>query len=563
MAIHHSYMTRLSTILWGGLLLSWGGLALAKPPTLTYLDPAGGERGSVVKVTASGTFGRWPVQCWVDGRGVTASALPDKGKLSLTIASDAPPGVRWLRVFDEEGASELRPFVVGMLPEVAETEPNEAPEKAQAVDLPATINARLGGRSDLDSYSVALREGETLVASMEANSKLGSPMDGLLQVVSSGGFVLASSDDDRGLDPQIVFHVPADDRYIVRAFGYSSTPDSRIGFGGGDSWIYRLTLTTGGFLDHVFPLAVSRAEPGEVEATGWNIPDAARKIPVVADEASAEAVVSHPLLGNGHRVRLEPHAALVEAESAGPKDPQQIPIPSTISGRIDPASDVDAFRFSARKGQKLTIKVESRSLGHPLDPVLRLTDSARKVIAEVDDPGSSGGRRGGGRRRGADLGRDAELAFTAPVDGDYRVEVRDLYGHGGMRYAYRLSVTVTEPDYALTLAADRYTATPGKPLAIPVTVERRDGFDGPIEIQATDLPEGVTSSPVTSLPTGGSAKSVTLQVTSASGPTAGPFRVVGVSPKQGDGQRPPRTATIPSPGGGASLEQAWITILKP
>ena len=155
------------------------------------------------------------------------------------------------------------------------------------------------------------------------------------------------------------------------------------------------------------------------------------------------------------------------------------------------------------------------------------------------------------------------LAFTAPGDGEYRIEVRDLYGHGGMRYVYRLSVTVPEPDYALTLAADRYTATPGKPLAIPVTIERRDGFDGPIEIQATGLPEGVTSTPVTSLPSGGSAKSVTLQITSASGPTSGPFRVVGVSPKQGEEPRPPRTATIPSPGGGASLEQAWLTILKP
>ena len=162
---------------------------------------------------------------------------------------------------------------------------------------------------------------------MEANGRLGSPMDGLLQVVSSGGFVLASSDDDHGLDPQIVFLAPADDRYIVRAFGYSSTPDSRIAFAGGDSWIYRLTLTTGGFLDHVFPLAVSRAGPGEVEATGWNIPEAARKLTVVADEAAAEADVSHPLLGNGDTVRLEPHATLVETEPDQPGGPPANPHP--------------------------------------------------------------------------------------------------------------------------------------------------------------------------------------------------------------------------------------------
>ena len=549
-------------MLWGGVLLSWGSTALAKPPTLSYLDPAGGERGTEVKVTASGTFGHWPVRCWAGGRGVTVEALPDKGKLSVTIASDAPAGLHWLRLHDEEGASELRPFLVGLLPEVLETEPNDDPRKAQAIETPAaTVNGRLGGRSDVDSYSVTLKRGQTLVASMEANGRLGSPMDGLLQVVSSGGFVLGSSDDEHGLDPQIVFHAPGDDRYIVRAFGYSSTPDSRIAFAGGDSWIYRLTLTTGGFLDHVFPLAVSRAQPGEVEATGWNIPEAARKLSVAANADAAEADVSHPQLGNADTVRLEPHATLVEAEPNPPGTLQKITIPTTITGRIDPAHDVDAFRFTAKKGQKLTIRVESGSLGQPLDPVLRLTDSAHKVIAEVDDPGGGGGRRGG-RRRGPDLGRDAELAFTAPADGEYGIEVRDLFGHGGMRYVYRLSATAPEPDFLVTLAADRYTATPGKPLGIPVTIERRDGFDAPIELRATGLPEGVTSPPVTSLPSGPSAKSVTLQLTQAKGSASGPFRVVGVSPRQGEAQRPPRTATIPSPGAGASLEEAWLTILK-
>ena len=46
------------------------------------------------------------------------------------------------------------------------------------------------------------------------------------------------------------------------------------------------------------------------------------------------------------------------------------------------------------------------------------------------------------------------------------------------RKVYRLRATRAEPDYALTVAADRFTLTPGKPLDIPVTVERRNGFDG-------------------------------------------------------------------------------------
>ena len=40
-----------------------------------------------------------------------------------------------------------------------------------------------------------------IVAVMDANRTLGSPMDGLLQVVSPRGFVLAQNDDSNGLDP--------------------------------------------------------------------------------------------------------------------------------------------------------------------------------------------------------------------------------------------------------------------------------------------------------------------------------------------------------------------------
>src|SRR5205823_705028 len=94
-------------------LLCCGAPASAKPPTLDWLYPAGGQRAQTVEVTASGSFGRWPAQVWVDGPGVEVRPLAEKGKLSVSIASDAVPGLRWVRVYDEEGASTLRPFEVG------------------------------------------------------------------------------------------------------------------------------------------------------------------------------------------------------------------------------------------------------------------------------------------------------------------------------------------------------------------------------------------------------------------------------------------------------------------
>ena len=44
-----------------------------------------------------------------------------------------------------------------------------------------------------------------------------------------------------------------------------------------------------------------------------------------------------------------------------------------------------AFGFTAVKGQKLAIRIESRALGFPLDPVLKLLGDKDKVLAENDD----------------------------------------------------------------------------------------------------------------------------------------------------------------------------------
>src|SRR5438552_2362245 len=90
----------------------------AAPPSVTYLYPAGARRGTTVEVTAAGNFERWPVRAWADRRGVEVRPAKDPGKLSVTVAADVVPGVCWVRLYDEQGASAPRPFLIGTLPEV-------------------------------------------------------------------------------------------------------------------------------------------------------------------------------------------------------------------------------------------------------------------------------------------------------------------------------------------------------------------------------------------------------------------------------------------------------------
>jgi hypothetical protein len=526
------------------LLVSSAGAAA---PSVTYLYPAGGQRGTTIEVLAGGTFERWPVGCHLSGKGITAKALPHKGKLAVTMAADVTPGVYWLRLHDEQGASVPRPFVVGHLAEMQEKEPNDEPKAAQAIaSLPVTVNGRLEKPGDVDGFAVRLTKGQTLVASLLANRVLGSPMDAVLQVVSEGGFVLAENNDYHDLDPQLTFTAPADGAYLVRTFAFPAAPDSSIRFAGGENYVYRLTLTTGPFAEYALPLAVPRENPGQVEPVGWNIPTELRKLSV--DRATgpvwATATIFDPRLAQSVSVRLEPHPTVLKAPGKGP---QPLTPPVTVSGRLERA-EVHAFTFAVsqmgpvKKGQKFRLQVESRSLGFALDATLRLFDPGGALLSQVDDVKNA---------------RDPELSFTAAKEGTYRVELRDLHGEGGLAYAYRLRVVLSEPDYALTLATDRFVLTPGKPLDVPVTIDRRDGFAEAITLTADGLPEGVTAAPVQAA---AAAKAATLRLTASKGPVSGAFRVLGsVAGKE----EFTRTATATVTGLGATVEEMWLTVAGP
>jgi hypothetical protein len=518
----------------------------AKPPTLTALFPPGAARGQTVAVEASGTFDRWPVKAWVEGRGIEFRAEKVKGKLTAVVAADAAPGLRWVRLHDEEGATTLRPFVIGVLPEVIEVEPNDEPRAAQRLaGSMATVNGRLARAGDVDGFAVVLARGQTLVAGLEAAEPLGSPMDAVLQVASPEGFVLAQNDDDIGRDPRIIFEAPSAGTYIVRLFAFPSKPDSTIRFAGGGDYVYRLTLTTGGFIDYAFPLAVGPGGPATVEAVGWNIPAAARALAIPGGEPREVLEVSHASLADTAHVRRVPFPSAVEAEPNDPSRPQAIGSPVALSGRIDPPGDQDVFRLAVPKGAKRVIRVESRALGRPLDPTLRVLDQAGMVLAELDDTGQDE--------------RDLERTLTAPADGEYRLVVRDLNGRGGRRFAYLLTVMEPRQDFSLSLESDRFDLTPGKPTKVTVAIQRKDGLAEPIEVAADHLPAGVTAKRVTSKPGDASARSVVVELSAEARSAPGPFRIVGTT------MRDPRTfhtATAPIAGFDVRTDQPWLTIRR-
>jgi hypothetical protein len=513
----------------------------AAPPDVKWVFPTGGQIGQKVTVKVSGKINQPGTEVWCNNSAVTFE-IPDKDNdLVISSSADARAGLYWLRFFNAEGATAQMPFVLGRLPEVVEAEPNNDVGKAQAIDQSTVVNAKLGAAGDVDVYAVTLKKGQTLVAQIDANWRLGFPVDPIMQVLSANGTVIEQVDDDHGFDPMIAFEAPVDGTWLVRVFGFPAKPNSTIRFAGGADYVYRLTLTTGPVANHVVPAAVQRGHETSVKLVGWNLSDALSQ-PIKVDAGSLPGL-THAELPHEVSLAIVDQPVLTAAEPCNADKPLTVIIPTTVCGAIDEPADEDSFRFSAKKGEVLVIAAESRSLGHPLDTVITVFDKDGKSLGESDDA----------VRNKA----DSRLVFSVKADGDYTIRIRDLFEKGGWRFAYRLSIRPRQPSVKLTLKADVFKATPGTPLEIPVTIARVDGFKEEVMLSVQDLPEGATVEQVKSEAKGDTSKAVKLILkTDAAKPFNGPLRIVG---QYGEGSSV--SAEFDLTTFNRSTEDIWLTIL--
>ena len=511
----------------------------AEPPKISRLVPAGGQCGSKVNVRLSGSAGDGDLKVWSKPGQLQFEFSEKRDTATVTIPADAPPGRQWLRFYNQHGATKLLPFVVGLVAETQEEEPNNLPGDAQAVSqLPQTINGVLEKSGEVDIYAVNLTAGRTLIVSTDAHRSLGSPMDAVLQLLDEHGIVIDQNDDDHGFDPQIVYRVPRDGTYFVRTFAFPATPNSTIRLAGGNDYVYRLTLTDGPFVDHCEPAAVSSADGGRVTLFGWNFGKQPPVIEVPPFDDSAvtlAAPAALPLTVVGSR-----HPVVVESSD----DKQLLAVPFAVTGTIIQPREQDVFTIAGKKGQTLAVSVAARSLHSPLDPVVIVASEAGKVIKESDD------------RSRED--QDAEAVVKLPADGSYTITVKDRYGHGGERFAYVLTCEESQPRFSATLKSTEFILPADKPLEIPVAVTRSNGFSEPIEFGLSGLPDGVTAEPVVSAPKGETAKSVTLKLTRTENAAtfSGVIHVQGTVAESGRMEK----AAAAIPNAKATTSDVWLTV---
>jgi len=541
------------------LVLGLSVSASAAAPTLTHVVPPGGQRGTTVTVTCKGKFD-WPAS--VATGGVKVTPKEEAGKLDIEIPADLAADRVWIRLYNAEGASAAVPFLVGCLKELNEEEPNNAPSKPQKVSESAvTINGLLT-KGDVDGFEVTLQAGQTLVASLDANTKLGSPLDSILQIATGKGFVLAENHDEVGLDPRLVFQPKESGAYIVRAFAFPATPNSTIAYSGDDSSQYRLTLTTGPSIAFTSPLSAPLSDPATVGVLGWNLPSEMKLAvipfgpatqvggaepqglielePQADDRIPPEArigLVYAPEAGSA-RARLVPFPVISSIDAAGDQ-PVALPVPGVVMGRLREPAETDRYRLSLTKGQPLLVIAEGRS-DFPIDPVLHLADPKGKIVATLNDPSPK---------------KSQVLSYSPAADGDYELRIRDRFRRGSEWSYYQLTARLDLPDFELTTSTDAVVAAPDKPAELTINVQRRGSNVGPITIEALDLPEGVTAAPVISEPKGDTSKKVTLKIAADGKAFSGPIRIQGTAKEPSEIVRTARTPVQL----GACFDKVWLT----
>lgn len=536
-----------------GLLVT-GPLVARAAPDVTYFFPGGGQRGSTVEVTVGGSFPDWPVRVWASDPQVSVTPLEEKGKLTVEIGPAAVTGLVWLRLYDKQGAAAPRPWMIGAVAEVSEEEPNDRAVAAQHVSHEGdslqtiTVNGRLQSEGDADVYSLSARGGQTLVADLDAHATGASAFDGVLQVLDPDGFVLAHNDDYRKLDPHLAVEIPTDGRWMVRVFGFPETPGQQVQLAGNESYVYRLTLSTGPVVNYAMPLAARRDVPNRWQLVGWNLTDDLREISLTPPHESALLVLSDDRFGRTIRLPVVDCPLLVESEPNSVAEPTKIDLPVNITGRLDTPGDHDVFQFDAVKGETVLIEIESRELGYPLDSVLELLDASDKRLARVDDVAEQ---------------RDARIAHQVQEDGPLRVVVSDLFDQSGIDFVYRLSLERAKPSFRLATEFHQAVVKAGETTDLTITVERSHGFADPIEVRVEGLPDGVSASPATSKVGEGSDTAAKVVITLAAAKDAAaasaPIHIFGGA----ESDDASTAAHFAVPGHPTGLRDLWLTVTPP
>ncbi|MEN6451267.1 MAG: PPC domain-containing protein [Thermoguttaceae bacterium] len=538
----------------GCLLLAAASHAQQNVPHVGYVYPAGGRQGETFRVSVGGQFIERATDAYLSGPGVAAKVvectkaltpkeiddlrtraeslrkkpkdadaikqlrqigeklaevqnrrmnpgLAEKVTLQITLAADAEPGPRDLRLAAPNGLSNALVFQVGQLAEFRRPDAKPVTERPggrrpfepkrsasdseMQITLPAVVNGQIMP-AGVDRYRFQARRGQRLVVMVTARELrpyLADAVPGWFQAAVSirdpKGGELAYADHDRFRpDPVLACHIPKDGPYTLEI------RDTL--YRGREDFVYRVAIGELPYVTDVFPLGGPAGEQTPIELKGWNLRTNKLTVDGTRHGPGVISIAAHNGLMRLNRV---PFALddLPERSEEEPNDrpsiAQALTLPVIVNGRIGKPGDCDVFRFDGHQGQRIIAEVDARRLGSPLDSILRLTDASGRQLAVNDDCSDE---TTGLLTHHA----DSLIAATLPADGAYYLLLADVQQKGGPEYAYRLRLSGPRPDFALLIVPSSITVRAGASAKVTVHAIRKEGFGGDIAVALKDAPKG-------------------------------------------------------------------------
>ncbi len=431
--------------------------------------------------------------------------LADRLRIDVSIAKNAPPGVRELRVDTPAGLSNPIYFQVGTLGESSEVEPNDdhmAPE-LQTVPVPSIINGQILP-GDIDHFRFKARKGQSIVVDVGARKiipYLADAVPGWFQAIvalydAEGNEVAYQDDYKFNPDPVLFFDVPKPGTYTL------SIKDSI--YRGREDFVYRIAIGELPFITSIFPLGAEQGSDVNIALTGKNLPKTRLSGNLTKDGGEIRHI---SVKKKGYRSNLMPFAIgdLTEAfevePNNSPEEAQSVEQPLVLNGRIQQVGDVDVFSFHGTEGDSVSIEVVARPLNSPLDSVVELSGPGLETPVRNDDHMD---RDATHLHLGAGLVThyaDSFLLQKLPATGTYYVQIGDTQSKGGGDYAYRLRISPSHPDFQLRMEPSGLHIAPGGTAAFTVRALRSGGCNEVIKLEAKNLPPGFEMSTAT-IPSG-------------------------------------------------------------
>jgi hypothetical protein len=490
-------------------------LVIGEVPAAAEVYPLGGREGETVGFELRG--------------GTLAELRPVAARMAAS-----PQVAHHVPRFDVGGleVESTRPLAVSEYPEVREpADPAAAPIRVAA---PVVINGRIETPGDEDRFVVAVRPGTKLRARVEA-TKLGSALDGWLQVLNPKGEAIATADDQPvagpmvngaatkvvEVDPVATVDVPAgvDELTLVLrdnakrggvGFGYrvvveEVTPGFTLALDPTEANVPRggsrtigVTVTRDGY-DGPIALSVVETPPGVTVRPGTVA--AGQTIGRLSMTAAADAsfdAADLQVVGEGQgpngpiRRTAEDHEVFAVLDTLATNVLRRDALTTAPSTADVVGPDAPAEPIEVAHGQSATIPVKlSRTAGAdaaivlnalPLPPgftaaavnVAEKADSADFVVAAAPE---------------APLGATT-IGFSAK--GKFADVERTVEGPV-------VALNVVRP-VELTLEQPAVEVAPGAAVEVKGKLVRKGSFKDPVVVKLDGLPAGLTAEPVTVAP---------------------------------------------------------------